>query len=463
MILFLYLLLVSPPASAEDGFGLEVASFFAYVTVAMAVGIWIGKRTFAPVAAWLDEDRAPTQDDLQATLAQPLHHARWVFVGWAGGALLFAVLHMTPSNPIHYAPDYGVFIGSVSALGGLAAAMLSYLLIEHRLRPIFAMALEETAPLRPRMLGVRQRFLIAWALGSGVVFIAIVLTPFAVVDVEAIWMLAVIGLVTGGVIIGFAAGAVARPIAALRNALALVERGDFDARVDVDDGSEVGVLQAGFNQMATGLKERERLRSIFGTYVDQDIAEHILRSGTSLEGEEVEVTVMFLDVRDFTGFAERAPAREVVATINRLFERIVPVIREHGGHVDKFVGDGVLAVFGAPRRQPDHADRAVRAAVDIVQATEEEFGEELRIGVGVNTGTVVAGNIGGGGRLEFSVIGDPVNVAQRVEAATRATGDTILISQETKDRLQETGFSFVERRDIELKGKSGRVCLFAVQ
>jgi adenylate cyclase len=241
-----------------------------------------------------------------------------------------------------------------------------------------------------------------------------------------------------------------------------VERGDLDARVEVDDNSEIGLVQAGFNKMVAGLRERERLRSMFGAYVDPDVAEHLLKSGTSVAGEEVEATIMFLDVRGFTAFAERTPAREVVSTINRLFERIVPIVRDHGGHVDKFVGDGVLAVFGAPRRSSDHADRALASAVAITHAVSEEFGDELAIGIGINTGAVIAGNIGGGGRLEFSVIGDPVNVAQRVEAATRATGDDILISQQTKDALRTSEHPFVERPGVELKGRSGAVCLYGV-
>jgi adenylate cyclase len=214
--------------------------------------------------------------------------------------------------------------------------------------------------------------------------------------------------------------------------------------------------------MVAGLRERERLRSMFGTYVDPDVAEHLLQSGTSVEGEEVEATIMFLDVKDFTGFAQRAPAREVVATMNRLFELIVPIGRDHSGHVDKFIGDGILAVFGAPRRSSDHADRAVECAVAITHAVSDEFDGELAIGIGINTGTVIAGNIGGGGRLEFSVIGDPVNVAQRVEAATRATGDAILVSQQTKDALRTSEHPFVERPGVELKGKSGAVCLYGV-
>ena len=211
--------------------------------------------------------------------------------------------------------------------------------------------------------------------------------------------------------------------------------------------------------MVGGLRERERIREVFGTYVDRDVAEHILEEGTAMEGEEVEVTLMFLDVRGFTGFAERAPAREVVATLNRLFERAVPIIREHDGHVDKFVGDGLLAVFGAPRRDRDHAEQAMGAALEIAAAVAKEFEGELEIGIGVNSGSVVAGSIGGAGRLEFSVIGDAVNVAARIEAATRETGDTILLSEQTRALLGGT-YDLKPRTDIELKGKSEPVTLY---
>src|SRR5439155_15453053 len=186
------------------------------------------------------------------------------------------------------------------------------------------------------------------------------------------------------------------------------------ARVSVSSTDETGHLDRSFNEMVAGLAERERIREAFGTYVDREVAEHILREGTSLAGEEVEVTMMFIDIRDFTGFSERATAPQVVATINRMFERAVPIIHAHHGHVDKFVGDGLLAVFGAPRRQDDHADQALAAALEIERAVGEEFAGELRIGIGLNSGAVVAGNVGGAGRFEFSVIGDAVNVAARV-------------------------------------------------
>src|SRR5206468_7472781 len=177
-----------------------------------------------------------------------------------------------------------------------------------------------------------------------------------------------------------------------------VGQGDLEMRVPVVTTDETGDLTRAFNEMTAGLAERERIRETFGTYVDRDVADHILREGTSLAGEEVEVTMLFLDIRNFTGFAERSPAPEVVATLNRMFERIVPIIHAHGGHVDKYVGDGLLAVFGAPRRQEQHADHALAAALEIATAVADEFADQLFIGVGLNSGLVIAGNVGGAGR-----------------------------------------------------------------
>ncbi len=160
-------------------------------------------------------------------------------------------------------------------------------------------------------------------------------------------------------------------------------------------------------------------------------------------------------------FSEGISAREVVTNLNQLYERVVPIILEHGGHANKFIGDGLLAVFGAPDRLADHADRAVDAALEIGSLNDSEYFSGLRFGVGVNTGEVVVGTIGGGGRLDFTVIGDPVNTASRVEAATRDTGDDVLITAATKDLLRRDHGDWVERDPVPLKGKSEPVRLFA--
>src|SRR6185503_15588629 len=182
------------------------------------------------------------------------------------------------------------------------------------------------------------------------------------------------------------ARSIAQPVDALRKATARVIGGDLSARVSVVSNDETGALAVSFNQMVAGLQEREKLREAFGSYVDPGLADRILEEGTTLEGDEVEVTVLFVDIRDFTTWAERTPAREVVRTLNEFYDHVVPVLGRHGGHANKFIGDGLLGVFGAPDRREDHADRAVEAALEVAELVRRSYGDELRIGIGVNSG-----------------------------------------------------------------------------
>src|SRR5439155_12297478 len=205
----------------------------------------------------------------------------------------------------------------------------------------------------------------------------------------------------------------------------------------------------GISLIARDVTDRQRaqryLEQAFGTYLDPEVADHILREGPSMDAEEADVTMMFVDIRDFTTFAEQYEPREVLVTLNSLFELAVPVITSRGGHVDKFVGDGLLGTFGVPQRLPDHADRALEAALELERLANEQFQGDLEIGIGIDSGTVIAGNVGGGGRLDFTVIGDAVNMASRVEAATRKTGDIILITERTNASLRRTPHPLIER------------------
>lgn len=253
-----------------------------------------------------------------------------------------------------------------------------------------------------------------------------------------------------------------RPVDDLLEATEAVKRGHLDARVPVVSGDELGALAGSFNEMMQGVSERERLRTAFGSYVDPEVAERVLEEGELLEGQEREVTVVFVDLCNFTERAECSSARETVAFLNEFFDVVVPCVLEHGGHANKFLGDGVLAVFGAPERQPDHADRAVRAAEAIVRAVEDRFGGEVKIGIGMSSGPVVVGSVGGGGRLDFSVIGPAVNLASRVEAHTRETGDAVLLTEATRCLLQETKSGVIARGEAELRGIADPVPLYAL-
>jgi class 3 adenylate cyclase len=257
------------------------------------------------------------------------------------------------------------------------------------------------------------------------------------------------------------------PVRELVDATERVKGGDMSARVAVSSGDEIGQLARSFNEMLTGLEERERLRTAFGSYVSPDVAERVMAEGELLEGEDVEVTVMFVDIRDFTSFAERSSARETVAYLNDFFGLIVPIVEHNHGHANKFIGDGLMGVFGAPERRADHASNALAAACEIADAVEDRYAGSLRVGIGLNSGPVSVGSVGGGGRLEFTVIGDAVNVASRVEHLTRETGDTILLTEATccllGDERDGDGHAELEPRgEVALKGKSDPVPVHAV-
>ena len=254
-----------------------------------------------------------------------------------------------------------------------------------------------------------------------------------------------------------------RPIRDLAEGTKRVAAGDYTQRLPVVQDDDLGVLAASFNRMQAGLAERRRLHAAFGTYVDPALAAKLLEQGDDVfTGERREVTVMFIDIRDFTPYAEAHTAEDTVARLNALFEIVVPAVVEAGGHVNKFLGDGALAVFGAPNDLTDHADAALKTAVVIDRLVAERFGPELRIGIGINTGVVIAGTIGGGGKLEFTLIGDTVNVAARVEQLTKTTGDTILLTQQCIDALASRPPGLLDRGAHALKGKSATVQVFSL-
>ncbi len=254
-----------------------------------------------------------------------------------------------------------------------------------------------------------------------------------------------------------------RPIRDLADGTERVAAGDYSQRLPVVQDDDLGALAASFNRMQAGLAERRRLHAAFGTYVDPALAARLLEQGDDVfTGERRGVTVMFIDIHDFTPFAEANTAEDTVARLNALFEIVVPAVVEAGGHINKFLGDGALAVFGAPNDLPDHADAALRTAVVIDGLVTERFGQELRIGIGINTGVVIAGTIGGGGKLEFTLIGDTVNVAARVEQLTKTTGDTILLTQQCVEALAARPSGLIDRGSHALKGKSAPVQVFSL-
>ncbi|HEX2233138.1 MAG TPA: adenylate/guanylate cyclase domain-containing protein [Thermoleophilaceae bacterium] len=445
---------------------------FAEATVLVAIGWVIARsaRLARPVIDWLQAGK-PEDGALEAWRCgvalprQVVEDTSWQpFVIVAAPNAVFLSLHL----------DLPVYSGLIVFAGVLIAvayaALLHFFASEQFLKPVVSDMAER---LPPDFAGSRAGVPLRWKMLAALPLINVV-TGVVVsgLSTDGTASLEDLGLdVAVALLVSFTlsfeltllvAKSVLGPVDDLLEATERVKRGSLDARVPLTSADEVGELAGSFNEMMQGLAEREALREAFGSYVDPEVAERVLEEGELIEAQEREVTVLFVDIRDFTSFAERSSPSQTVAFLTDFFELVVPIVKRRGGHANKFLGDGVLAVFGAPERLSDHAARAVRAAAEIVEAVEDRFGDDLRVGVGINSGSVVLGSVGGGGRLEFTVVGDPVNVAARVEAATRDTGDAVLLTEATRGRLPDPDAVVEPRGEVPLKGKSEPVPVYAL-
>ncbi|MCV7399694.1 HAMP domain-containing protein [Mycobacterium fragae] len=365
--------------------------------------------------------------------------------------------------------------GFVGAVPGFSMSLIGvHALLEGAVRPVRAALAGDTAigdalpRSRPTIAEWSNMAIFAIAFGFAAAA-ALTAAVFNRSTSEVPVLAVVIGLayavgVAVPITVGTSFSPLLRPVRDLAQATERVAVGDYSQRVPVVQDDDLGALAASFNRMQAGLAERQRLQAAFGTYVDPALAARLLEQGDDVfSGERREVTVMFVDVRDFTPFAEANSPDDTVSRLNALFEIVVPAVVDAGGHVNKFLGDGALAVFGAPNDLAEHADAAVTAAKLIHRLVAEQFGAELRIGIGVNTGEVIAGTIGGGSKLEFTLIGDTVNVAARVEQLTKITGDAILLTQQCVDALACRPTGLIDRGLHTLKGKSETVQVFGLE
>lgn len=268
--------------------------------------------------------------------------------------------------------------------------------------------------------------------------------------------------VAGGVLM---ARTVTRPVRDLAAGVRRIHEGDYSEPVKVAQEDEIGRLASSFNHMLKGLIERDRVRSLLGKVVSSAIAEELLKKEIELGGEEREVTILFSDLRGFTTLCERHTPQEILSFLNDYFTRISAVIEANGGVVDKYIGDAVMALFGAPLKNDDDAARAIRTAIGMREALKglnAEFEAKglprLSLGVGVNTAMVVAGNMGSTTRLNYTVIGDGVNLASRLEGLSKKYGVEIIASAST--RALAPGFVYRELDIARVKGKNEPVGIY---
>ncbi|UYP20357.1 adenylate/guanylate cyclase domain-containing protein [Rhodococcus sp. Z13] len=427
-----------------------------YVVTAIVVGSVVGTRKALQRLRWALEDRPPTPKEQRIALRMPWRTTLQQGALWFIGLVLF-----TTSFGI-IDPQTIPKVSLTITLAGVTVCGFAYMFTEFALRPIAARALEAGMPRRPRLAGTTGRVMLAWALGSAIPVIGLLLiavfsfvrpvTPTRL----AITILAIGGLalVTGSLLMFLTIRSSLAPIESVRAGMQRIESGDLDTAVIVYDGTELGQLQTGFNRMAEGLRERERLRDVFGKHVGREVAAAALADPGTLGGQERDVAVVFVDIVGSTTLAATRPPTEVVAMLNRFFAVVVDEVHDAGGFVNKFEGDAALAIFGAPVALDDAPGCALRAARRMAQRLAEEV-PECRAGIGVTAGRAVAGNIGAQERFEYTVIGDPVNEAARLsDLAKTVPGDVVASSTAVQLASEEERARWEFGDEVVLRGRT---------
>jgi adenylate cyclase len=288
---------------------------------------------------------------------------------------------------------------------------------------------------------------------------------------RAQWQTSLITLVMVCLGIGAAVGLatlLSRPISRLVEGTRAIASGNFQVALPVTSRDELGALTESFNQMVKSLREKEMIKRAFSRYVAREVVEEVLKDPDSLhlKGERREVTILFCDIRGFTTMSEHLDPERVVSLLNDFYTVMIDITFKHDGTLDKFLGDGIMAIFGAPIAHPEHALMSVRAAlamqegIEALSASRVSRGHEpLAVGIGINAGEVVAGTVGTEDRMEYTVIGDNVNLASRL--GSNAKPGQILVSHRIWELVKER-FDVQTRGPLRVKGKDEEVEVYEV-
>ncbi|MGA7053894.1 MAG: adenylate/guanylate cyclase domain-containing protein [Mycobacterium sp.] len=435
------------------------------LTVVFLAGEVVNLRLLLPVFRWQRHDNLLAEADPAATelartraLRMPFYRTVSSVVSWGIGGVVFIVASWSVAR--YAAPVVTVATG----LGAAATSIIGYLQSERVLRPVAVAALRGGVPENVKAPGVILRQMLTWTLSTAVPVLAIVLAVVADrasllhTTPEKLFTPIVI-LAAAALVIGFSstllvAMSIADPLRQLRWALSEVQRGNFNAHMQIYDASELGLLQAGFNDMVRDLSERQRLRDLFGRYVGEDVARRALERGTELGGQERDVAVLFVDLVGSTQLAATRPPAEVVHLLNEFFRVVVDTVGRHGGFVNKFQGDAALAIFGAPIEHPDPSGAAL-AAARVLHDELLPVIDSAEFGIGVSAGRAIAGHIGAQARFEYTVIGDPVNEAARLtELAKLESGHVLASANAVSDALDAEALRWNVGEIVNLRGRT---------
>lgn len=469
-------------------YGTEVCPFLESLAPGQLVSILAVALTLGFALRWLLIGRLRMQEAArpdEVDLGRPWHYLRVDFCSWIAIGLLVTIW-----NTLNYAfpPGSGLKVVLACATLGMFTSASLALDVEHEIIRCLAEDTGMNVLKRGRFLSISTKFLGFIALCVGLIAVVLLLLIYKdfkfVIDRYAsgepfkfIWIVQEIlfvfaTLLTGTLIVMRKYSRNLQRMFDLQlGALGSVSKGNYNAFVPVVSNDEFSLIAERTNEMIAGLKERERIKTIFGKYVNSTVANQILgqAGGADLGGKEVEVAILFTDLRNFTPLSERCTPHEVVEILNQYFSLVVKEIHQHGGEVDKFIGDAAMAVFGLggganPCQDALGAALAIRRILEVIN--RELAGRQLPgvdNGIGLHYGQVIAGNIGSSERLEYTVIGDAVNVAARLEGLTRSLPSPLAISEEVYIRVgEEARAGLSHLGEHTLKGKAAPLPVYGL-
>jgi adenylate cyclase len=439
-------------------------------------------------------------DDLDRVIANrlktqaiqfPLLYAGFTFMAWVLAGFIFGFLEpvfsqvMLDAEPRSLIESVRAFFG-ITVVGGTVAALVMYFAIENMWRQFIGKLFPEGDLNQIKgafRLSVKKRLI--------AVFLMISLFPLPLLAgaaytkalamqkadaivraqimssllVEIVFITAICVAISVLLSI-FVSRSVSNPLRGLEIAMKEVAKGNLNAQVEIVSNDEIGSVSEGFNHMVRGLEESQAIKESFGKYVSREIRDEILAGRVSLDGEMKRVTMLFSDLRNFTPFVETTHPKQVVTIMNQYFSEMAEAIEANRGLILHFVGDAIVAVFGAPVSYDDHPDTAVEAALEMRRRTSllnESLAEQgfnpLNHGIGIHTGAVLAGNIGSKDRASYTLIGDAVNLASRIEGLTKEFLCDIILSQTTYNLL--TGnFLTKNLSSVKVKGKKQEIVIY---
>jgi adenylate cyclase len=264
---------------------------------------------------------------------------------------------------------------------------------------------------------------------------------------------------------------ITRPLDGLLATIEAIGRGNLNITAKASGPAEFVTMASALNTMTAGLRERQTIKQAFAGYVSQPVMDLIVRDGKvpELTGERRRITVLFADIRNFTSLAELMRPEETVEILAEFYERMIEAVGRNHGVINKFLGDGLMVIFGAPLDDPYQEEHAITAAIEMQQELRtlcEQWQSNgrhgFKMGIGINSGNAIVGNIGTRERMEYTALGDTVNVASRLQGATKETGAEVLVSEPTYDAVRGI-FEWKPLGEIQVRGRAGHICIYAVE